>query len=231
MLPLTSEGMKVFVTVMKKLRRMEYFRKYTAIKTGIANTISADLENYYLDNLPKLPRIKHLDSTYFSPKDWSSMGDNGDITDEIMRKYLERHINLESFKIQIIRTSFTTQDILNILQGLVPLVQFRHLEFEFLNCGVGDMDLASSMYGISQLPQLKYLNLKIIQSLSISLEYIEKFVNQTSCLKNIEKFDLYFRKQNISQRDVPRIENMFSRFKDVQCSCSAQSLYVYKTQP
>jgi len=226
--PLSTEGLKVFMTLMRKLRKLEYYKDYTTIAKGISNTDFYELLNY--GDLPKIPQIKHFELTYSAPKDWSSMGENGDESNKVIKQYIERHINMEMFKLQLIRTSFMAEDILNLFQAFVPLANFKHLKFEFLSCGLGDMELAAFIYGLSQIPQLKYFQLKIIQSSPISMEYIEKFVDKLCSMNNLEKFDLYFRKQYISNRDVARIKNMFSRFKNVQCSCSPQSLYVEKTQ-
>jgi len=115
------------------------------------------------------------------------------------------------------------------MQCFKSLVHLKYLEFELLSCEIGDMEVAAFLYSLCLIQQLKYFCFKVIQTSPISMDYIEKFVEKISSMSNIKEFDLYFRKQYISQRDRPRIERMFSRFKNVQCSCSSQSLYIFKT--
>jgi len=91
------------------------------------------------------------------------------------------------------------------------------------------MELAIFAYGLSQIPQLKSLKLKVIQKFLISMDHIEKFVEKVSSMMNIKKFDLYFRKQIISEGERPDIERRFSRFNRVKFCCCPQSLYLYKT--
>ena len=73
------------------------------------------------------------------------------------------------------RSNVPYQDILSLLKSFVSLVHFRHLEFEFLkyeiiqlislfpSCAIGDTELVAFAYGLSRLPQLKYVRLKILQ--------------------------------------------------------------------
>ena len=87
---------------MKKLRKLEYYKDYTTLKKEGTNNGYYELQSY--GGIPKkIPQIKHIDMTYSSPKDWSSMGDHGDALDQMSKQYIESHSNLESFKIQLIR--------------------------------------------------------------------------------------------------------------------------------
>jgi len=158
----------------------------------------------------------------------SEIGENGDIGIELFSRYMECHTNLESFKGKFIRSRFLYQDIMALLQSFGSLPHFKHLDLEVLNCQIGDTELVAFVYGLSKIPQLKSVSFKVIQNSPLSMDYIEKFIEKVSSMENLEKFDFYFRKQTFFKRDLPRIENKFKQFKDVQCSCSPQSIYLYK---
>jgi len=81
-----------------------------------------------------------------------------------------------------------------LFQGLKKLAHFTQIKFEVLNCEIHDTELVAFVYGLSLIPQLKYVQFKVIQSSPFSMDYIEKFIEKISSMRNIEKFDLYFRK-------------------------------------
>ena len=57
-----------------------------------------------------------------------------------------------------------------------------------------DQELMVIVYGLSLVPQFKYVRLKFIQSSPFSIEGVEQFVQRVSKMSHIEKFDLHFRK-------------------------------------
>jgi len=151
----------IYGLLMQNLKKLEHYKEYTSIKNGIASFDWQDLEK--LGDFPKVPQIKHIEMMYSISKEWSHIGEKGDIGDEMVQQYIRSHTGLETFQLQFIKTPFQSQESLEILQCLASLVHFRHLEYEFLNCGIGDVDIAVFAYGLSKIPQLKYLRFKVIQ--------------------------------------------------------------------
>ena len=59
---------KIFLTLMKKLRKLESYKDYMTIKDGIPNADFFSTNN--LGVVPNIPQIKHLDVMYSASKEW-----------------------------------------------------------------------------------------------------------------------------------------------------------------
>jgi len=62
------------------------------------------------------------------------------------------------------------------------------------SCQISDLEVIAIAQGLIKIQKLEYFSLKIIQKLNISEECLEKFTFAISKLKNLSRFDLYFRK-------------------------------------
>jgi len=223
---LSPEYLGTFIVLMKKLKKLESFKDYMTLKKGALSAEFFNVEN--MSAFPKIPRIRNLEMIYSSCKDWAQMGEEGYFATQIMKQYISSHPSLERFKVRLIRNSFFAQDTLEFMKTFALMPHFRHLDFEFLNCSLSDDELALFFYGLTFIRQVKYVCLKVIQNVPISIEYIERFIAMVSNMPNIEKFDFYFRKIMISRTELSQYERAFSRFQNVQCSFCPQSVHIFK---
>jgi len=178
---MSAQYFQVFMRLMTSLRKLEHYKDYMTIKKGIPSCTEEDLQQY--NDSPKVPHLKHLEMMYSVTKEWSHMGEDGDLGYEMFKQYLHSHTGLQSFKLQLIKTACNSQDLLNIMPCFTSLVHLKRLDFEFLNCGIGDIEVAMFVYGLSLIPQLKYVRLKVIQSdscnISRQLIFSKGFTNFT----------------------------------------------------
>jgi len=130
---------------------------------------------------------------------------------------------------KIIKTTFTSEDILGILTSIPTLQHLYNFEFDLVNCGVSDLDIIAFAHGLAKANKLKYFSLKIIQnSNSISEECIEKFTGVISKFDNLLQFDLYFRKLSLHPSGILNLGNRIQSFPNIQCSCSKESIHIFK---
>jgi len=190
---LSEEYFQIFLLLMRKLRKLEYYKDYMTTKDGIPNN-DYSFNSNKINNIPKRPQLKHLDLMHSAPKEWSSMADHGDDNHDFLIQYFSSYPGLESYKLKLVKTSFQSQDMLLLSKCFVSFVNLRHFDIEFLNCEIDDLKFGICMYSLSQIPQLKYIRFKIIQKTQISIDYIEKSIEKVSNMINLEKFDFYFRK-------------------------------------
>jgi len=154
--------------------------------------------------------------------------EGGSLIAESYGRFVSSHLNLEKLKCKLIRNHLLFREILTFLTCFKPLLHFKHFDFELLNCQIGDQEILLIAYGLSQTPQLKHIRFKVIQSSFLSIECIEQCVEKFANTKTLESFDLYFRKLSIFTRDIPRLERLFSRFENINCSFSPQSVWISK---
>jgi len=89
------------MTLLWKLRKLESHKDYFSFKEGLPNADLYDPQNS--EKIPLRPNIKNLEITYSVSKEWSSIGENGDIGTELLTCYLASHINLENCKLRMVR--------------------------------------------------------------------------------------------------------------------------------
>jgi len=98
---LSAKYYRVFNFLMKKLRKLEHSKEYISLKEGIPNSDVNDPE--ILSEVPKLSQIKYVEIMYSVSKEWSQIGDNGDLGNQIINQYLIGHTALEGHKLKVIK--------------------------------------------------------------------------------------------------------------------------------
>jgi len=90
------------------------------------------------------------------------------------------------------------------------------------------MEVIAFAHGLINLPQIKYFSLKVLQNPNVSKECLEKFATAISRLENLSQFDLYFRRLGLRKDEILELEKRIETLPNIQCSCSKESIHIYK---
>jgi len=204
---------------------LESIKYYGIVQKGtLRNEI---IDQKQTPKIYKFPRIKFLDATFSVPGEWANMGIENDLNEQLTKSF-DGFPQLQVLRLKLIKTMSNYHEILNILTAVSTLQNIHHLDFEYLNCRISDMEVIAFVQGIVKITQLKSFRLKVIQNFDISEDCIEKVAGVLSRLDNLTKFDLYFRKLSLHPRAIVELGKRIEGFGNISCSCSKESIYIYK---
>jgi len=176
----------------------------------------------------KFPKVKNVYAVFSIPGEWANMGIGNDFDEMHLTQVLEGFPQLQVLKVKIIKTMSNYQDIINTFTGMSNLQNIHHLEFEYLNCRLSDIEIIAFVHGLMKVKQLKYFSLKIIQNSDISEDCIEKASDAISKFDNLSKFDLYFRRLSLHPLGIAELGRRIENSGNIHCSCSKESIHIAK---
>jgi len=157
------------------------------------------------------------------------MGMEKDQNVQTVKQALQIFPYLEKMRAKSIKTLVNFESFQIFFEIIPHFPKFHHLEWEFLNCQITDLEVIAFAQGLVKAQQIKYFSLKVIQNVIISEDCIEKVACALSRINHLPKFDLYFRKLRLHPRGIielgKRIENSCV---NTHCNCSKESIYIYK---
>jgi len=172
-------------------------------------------------------KLQSLDLTFSAIGEWANVGGT-DQNKAIFTKISERFPQLQSLRIMVIKTIFNYESIMHSILILQSFARINKIQYEFLNSQISDVEIIAFAHGLMKVKQLKVFSIKVLQKGGISEECIEKFAGILSNLDNLQKFDLYFRKLDIHPQGIVDLGTRIQNFKNIQCSCSKESIYIYR---
>lgn len=215
-----------FLKLMKRLVKLEAFREYFALKKGDTKYGVECSQSF--QNPPKFSKIKNLELNYSADQQWSGMSDNGDLSTELLACYVSRYVRAENFKCRLRKNYISAQDAFIWMKSIASMPSLKHFDIELLNCEIGEMELMTIAYGLSQSTKIKSVCFRFLQKTPISTEFLMQFMNQVVKINNLQKFDLYFRMRALSSSEISQLENAFSSFSNIHSSSGKHSFRLYK---
>jgi len=188
------------------------------------------LEKELTSKIPTFPKIKKIEAMFSIPGEWADMGIENDFNEQLLTKIFEGFPQLQVLKLKSIKTMSNYHETLNMLAAMSTLQNIHHLEFEYLNCRISDMEVIAFAQGLMKIKQLKSFCLKVIQNFDISEDCIEKVADVLSRLENLTKFDLYFRRLRLHPQAIIELGKRIESFGNISCSCSKESIHIYKRE-
>jgi len=209
-----------------RLRLLENIQVYGALKKGaIKDEISQPPKwNHSI----KLKRVKTINVASSVSGQWADMGLEKDHNVQMLIHTFKRMPQLEKMRVKSIKALLNYEDTINFFTAISQLKNFYHLECEFLNCRLSDMEVVAYVHGLMNVKQIKYFSLKVIQNAQISEDCIEKIANAMSRLDNLSEFDLYFRKLNLHPQAIKELGKRIEISENTYCSCSKESIHISK---
>jgi len=217
------------------LRLLRNRKIYETLKKGAHRSNAAETEK--LEKPLKIRKIRRraspesmtLDLTFASTGEWA----NKEIIDkeklrELMKGLAAIVLGLEKFRICKIKTPSNFEDIINFLTLISYVTTLYHVEFDYLNCQLSDMEVMAFAHGLTKAKQLKYFSLKVIQKPGLSEDCIEQLALVLSKLDNLSKFDVYFRRLGLHPQSMRDLDNRIEGFGNIQCCCSKESIHIYR---
>lgn len=176
---------------LSRLRLLENIKIYSTLRKG---AIRDEISHKPRKRSVKSSRIKSIDVAASATGQWANMGIEMDQTVKDIKKNLEIYPCFQKMKLKSMRIPANYDSFMIFFTVVSSFPSLQHLDWEFLNCQISDMELVAIAQGLSKVKQLKDFSLKVIQNSSISEECIEKVALVISRLENLSKLDLYFTK-------------------------------------
>lgn len=144
-----------------RLRLLENIQVYGALKKGaIKDEISQPPKwNHSI----KLKRVKTINVASSVSGQWADMGLEKDHNVQMLIHTFKRMPQLEKMRVKSIKALLNYEDTINFFTAISQLKNFYHLECEFLNCRLSDMEVVAYVHGLMNVKQIKYFSLKVIQ--------------------------------------------------------------------
>jgi len=175
------------------------------------------------------------DLTFFSTGEWADkeVKETVEIVDKdmqikLMKKAAQMLLGLEKMRFLRIKTLANFEEIVNFFTYAAYLTTLTHLETQYLNCQISDMEVLAFADGLPKAKQLKYFSLKVIQKPGLSEECIKQLAGVLSKLDNLLSFDVYFRRLGMHPQGIKDLGNRIQRFRNMQCCCSKESIHIYR---
>jgi len=172
---------------------------------------------------------KTLDIVFASPGEWEN---KQTIDQEKIMDFLKIialvMLGLEKLRTLTIKKYTNFEEILNSFKIIALVPTLFHLESEYLNCQLSDMEVLAFAQGLLKAKQLKYFSLKVIQKPGISEDCIIELANFLSRLENLTKFDFYFRRLGFHPQAIRDLGSRIESFGNIQCCCSKESIHIYR---
>jgi len=172
---------------------------------------------------------KTLDLVFASPGEW----ENKEAIDQdkvigFLKIIALLMQGLGKLRVLAIKKSANFEDIINFftIAALVPTLS--HIESEYLNCQLSDMEVLAFASGLPKAKQLKYFSLKVIQKPGLSEDCIIQLANVLSRLENLTQFDFYFRRLGFHSQAIRDLGSRIESFGNIQCCCSKESIHIYR---
>jgi len=212
-----------------KLRLLENIQVYGVLKKGaIRDEISQSPK--WKDSV-KLNRVKYINAASSVSGQWADMGIEKDYNVQMLTHTFKKIPQLEKMKIKSMKALSNYEATLTFFTAISQLKNFHHLEWELLNCRVGDMEVVAYVHGLMKVKQIKYFSLKVIQNPNISEDCLEKVAHAMSRLESLLGFDLYFRKLNLHSQAIKELGKRIETYENIHCLCSKESIHIYKRNP
>jgi len=119
-------------------------------------------------------------------------------------------------------------DLLNAFTVMGNMPYLRTMNYESLNCRMGDLEMMTILFGLTKMPNVKNLRFKVIQNPSVSEMSIARFVEVVSKQPNIENFDFYVRRLNLPEEVLSQFVNEVCKMNKVYCERYKGSLHFYR---
>jgi len=216
---------EALLSCLLSLKLLESYRSFTSFKK---RAIANEPDDLHLWKNTRGSKLKTADLGFSMDGEWSSLGTESDIHMEALMCIVQKLPLLQKLKMKVIKSIFNSQEILRLLTAVDTLRDFYHLEFELINCRISDLEIIAFAHGLMKAKSIKYFSLKVIQNSNISEECIEKFAGVISKFDHLLKFDLYFRRLNLHPRGILDLGNRIQNFPKLQCSCSKESIHIFK---
>jgi len=210
-----------------KLKWLEKIKLYQSLKKGaIKNEVSDS--NQRKPNSRRVCKLRCLEVAFSISREWSNMGTESDPSGQATVDFFSGQTKLQQLKIKMMKIPVNFEGILLFFPAISPSKNLHHLEWEFLNCRVTDMEIIAFAQGLTKARQLEYFSLKVIQNSNVSEDCIEKIVEVMSKLDNLSKFDLYFRKLNLPPKGILELGKRILYLPNIDCSCSKESIHIFR---
>jgi len=220
------------------LRHLNHIRYYDTLKKGALRNKVTEFEE---SNKPFLKRktrknthneSKTLELIFASTREWANKEiketEEKEKQKQGMKAAAQMIAGLEKFRLFLIKTLTNFEDIVNIFIFVNFIPTLSHLEVEYLNCQISEMDVMAFAHGLTKVKYLKYFSLKVIQKPGLTEDCIEQLVVVLSRLDSLSKFDVYFRRLGFNPRGIQDLGNRIEAFGNIQCCCSKESIHIYR---
>jgi len=138
--------------------------------------------------------------------------------------------NLEYFSARLSGV-FSISEGLNMFDVMIPrLTKLISFSIEFSNCKISDFEIITLSQVLFKAQQIKHFRLKVLQYPNVSKDCIYFLVKTLLKFSNIKKFDLYFRRLSLDDREITELIEGISELKveNLNCSCfKKDSLHIY----
>jgi len=171
--------------------------------------------NYQFRDAHGRSKLKSLALRYMLDKGWSMAGSGYNLKLDKFLKTIEPHPRLENLKFQMIRVDINSEEIMRLMDAVKTRKSLKHFSLELLNCSFGELETVSFLYKLSTIFQLQSINFKFIEDAMLSEPIIFAFVETFSKMPNLQTFNIYFRKLNISPFETQMLETKLSRIPNI----------------
>jgi len=117
-----------------------------------------------------------------------------------------------------------------MFNAMVPrLTKLISFSIEFSNCKISDFEIIALSQVLFKTQQIKQFTLKVFQYPNISKDCIYFMVKTLLKFPNLERFDLYFRRLSLDDREITELIEGISELQvdNLNCVCfKKESLHI-----
>jgi len=219
--------MKAWENYMSRPKWLQSMKFYETLQKGaLKNSNAGELK---MPDKIRDPQLRSLDVTLSSAGEWANKENmTKEKEEQILTKVLKIFQHLEKVSFHIIKTITNFEETIALF-GIFALVPtLSHVEYEYLNCQISDMDVLAFAHSLTKITHLKSFSLKVIQKPGITEDCIEKLGSVLSKLDHLPKFDVYFRRLGFHPRAIKDLGRRIETFGNIQCSCCKESIHLYR---
>jgi len=209
----------------RRQKKLEELKAFHSIRKG---TIKEEFDFQMPYKPYTLPLLKKLDMTCSIASEWSSKtADENQESVEYCTQWMARFPNLEEISCRFVNVG-DINEVAAALSAMIGLPHLKTMNYESLGCRMGDLELMTILFGFTKLKQLKNLNFKLIQPPGVSEMVIARFVDVISKLDNLESFNIYIRRVEMSDQMAREFVREVCRMSNVNCHRYKGSLHFYR---
>jgi len=222
----TSKSNRYMDQISFKLTKLKESRFYELSNKG------SDRQDCHIDknfSYRERPKLRNFLISWNVTSEWNLVNESGSTIElDVGLKMMSSFSNLTYVSLRNIRYKMGSDETLMFLKTLLSSPSVRHLEFECLGCLIDDREVLIVAYALSMIPYLTSFTFKVIQKSSISQGCIETFTQAISKLKNLQNFNLYFRKVDFPEPVMNKLVEKLISLENIQCCSTTQSLHIFK---
>lgn len=220
---ISQDGYSAFSRILGKIRKLEILKLRT-----LTFYTSKKQPKDFDPKFPKMPRLKEYHCKKGAKTGWTAMTAG---IGEFLPSYIYSYpyaFDPVVMNSEFVKYVVSTEAALAFNSVLPHFKSLKLLKLVFVSCNLTDLEVMILAEGIGKCKQIEEATFTVIQKPEISWECYCKAAEFISKLNNLKKFDIYFRRLNVSSFEVKQIKTALEKLNNTKYILQNQSLHIYR---